>query len=92
MDWISIDKGLPENGRIVLTRIGEGDDERNVQTLKREGHLWWAPDGSMYVYYRPTHWRELTDSERAKERLHLGGKIANKRDEISKLEALRASL
>jgi hypothetical protein len=25
--------------------------------LKRQGNLWYTPDGSMYVYYTPTHWR-----------------------------------
>jgi hypothetical protein len=23
--------------------------------------MWWFPDGSMYVYYTPTHWKPLTD-------------------------------
>lgn len=30
---------------------------RNVQSMIRRGRLWWFPDGSMYVYYTPTHWR-----------------------------------
>jgi hypothetical protein len=21
--------------------------------------MWWFPDGSVYVYYTPTHWREM---------------------------------
>lgn len=44
-------------GVIVETKIDEGGHERNVQRLKREGRLWWTPDGKMYVYYQPTHWR-----------------------------------
>lgn len=42
----------------IMTKV---DDERGVrkeQVLKRSGSLWFVPDGSMYVYYEPTHWRE----------------------------------
>ena len=45
----------PENVA-VLTKIDDKDGERNVQTLRRQGSLWWYPDMTMYVYYRPTHW------------------------------------
>lgn len=45
---------LPENGVVVET-IGPGGC---VQDLKREGGLWWVPDGSMYVYYVPVMWRD----------------------------------
>lgn len=47
------------NGEKVLTKIDDDNGERNVQPLKRDGNLWWVPDGSMYVYYRPTHWKHL---------------------------------
>lgn len=43
-------------GEVVLTKINPPD--RNEQELKRMGNLWFVPDGSMYVYYRPTHWRQ----------------------------------
>ena len=43
---------------VVETKIDDSDGERNVQNLIRKGNLWWTPDGSMYVYYRPTHWRD----------------------------------
>ncbi len=43
----------------VMTRILDERGERNVQSLKRNGRLWWFPDGTMYVYYQPTHWRPL---------------------------------
>lgn len=43
----------------VMTKIDDANGERNVQTLVRRGHLWYVPDGSMYVYYTPTHWREI---------------------------------
>lgn len=46
-------------GVTVLTRIADAKGERNVQPLKRKGSLWWVEDGSMYVYYEPTHWRPL---------------------------------
>ena len=46
------------NGVVVETKIDDAFGVRNQQTLKRSGNLWWFPDGSMYVYYDPTHWRE----------------------------------
>lgn len=55
MDWNDIETA-PE-GVEVMTKIGSGDNERNVQSLIRKGRLWFFPDMSMYVYYRPTHWR-----------------------------------
>lgn len=41
----------------VETKIDDGVILRNEQTLVRKGALWFFPDMSMYVYYRPTHWR-----------------------------------
>lgn len=55
--WMPIDTA-PE-GKVVVTKIDDGRGVRNVQTLKREGRLWWFPNGAMYVYYTPTHWRPL---------------------------------
>lgn len=49
---------MPE-GREVLTRILDERGERNVQKLKKHSNLYWA--GDMYVYYQPTHWKELGD-------------------------------
>ena len=46
---------------VVDTKVDDGDGVRNQQPLKRIGALWWTPDGKMYVYYRPTHWRPWTD-------------------------------
>jgi hypothetical protein len=57
MNWISVNTQLPPKGVIVETKIHDATGERNVQYLKRDGNLWWMPDGSMYVYYTPTHWR-----------------------------------
>lgn len=51
-------------GVTVMTKLDDEHGERNVQKLERRGRLWWFPDGSMYVYYTPTHWRHLTESEK----------------------------
>lgn len=56
-DWISVNHKLPPEKLIVHTKIDDENGCRNEQTLKRSGRLWWYPDGSMYVYYTPTHWR-----------------------------------
>lgn len=39
----------------VMTKIDDERGARNHQTMRRRGRLWWTPDGSMYVYYTPTH-------------------------------------
>lgn len=59
MSWVSIKTSLPVDGVVVETKIdpGDGSGIRNQQQLKRQGRLWFFPDGSMYVYYTPTHWR-----------------------------------
>lgn len=49
--------GSAPEGEIVETKIDDADGVRNVQPLRRSGSLWFVPDGSAYVYYRPTHWR-----------------------------------
>lgn len=59
-NWHTIDCA-PE-GVVVETCISDIGGERNRQTLKRRGNLWFFPDDSMYVYYHPTHWRELVES------------------------------
>lgn len=55
-EWRPI-QTAPENV-LVETRILDEHGERNVQPMRRDGRLWWTADGSMYVYYTPTHWRE----------------------------------
>jgi len=57
MNWQSIDTA-PE-GVTVRTKIDDATGARNEQNLKRQGRLWFFPDMSMYVYYQPTHWREV---------------------------------
>lgn len=46
-------------GEVVETKIDDANGERNQALLMRggSGGLWFVPDGSMYVYYTPTHWR-----------------------------------
>lgn len=58
-DWKQTSLELPPDGLVVDTKIDDGDGCRNEQQLKRSGHLWFFPDGSMYVYYTPTHWRKI---------------------------------
>lgn len=62
VDWHQIESA-PE-GVEVLTMIDDEYGPRNEATLTRRGRLWWFPDMSMYVYYRPTHWAELKDQQR----------------------------
>ena len=57
--WIRTDIQPPGNGVVVLTKIDDQQGVRNEQPLKRDGRLWFLPDGSMYVYYTPTHWRPM---------------------------------
>lgn len=54
--WKPITATEPAEGEVVLTRIDDGNGVRNEQPLKRRGRLWFCPDGSMYVYYVPTHY------------------------------------
>lgn len=54
--WISVDKQLPPEDVIVQVKLG---NRRIVDHLKRKGKLWFLADGSMYVYYTPTHWMPL---------------------------------
>ncbi len=57
-DWQLIETA-PE-GVAVETKIEDGRGVRNMTTLRKQDRLWWFTDGSMYVYYEPTHWREIT--------------------------------
>jgi hypothetical protein len=59
MNWTSVNNMLPPDDLIVDTKIDDRTGERNVQYLKRKNNLWWLADGSMYVYYTPTHWRYI---------------------------------
>ena len=54
--WKLITEENPPKGRVIKTKIDDANGVRNEQELKWDGRLWWIPDGSMYVYYTPTHW------------------------------------
>jgi hypothetical protein len=60
-DWRPISTA-PLN-TVVVTKIDDGKGPRNEGLLKATQRspehrvMWWLPDGSMYVYYTPTHWR-----------------------------------
>jgi hypothetical protein len=55
--WTRLIDKEPPMGVAVDTKIDDAKGVRNEQQLKRNGALWFFPDGSMYVYYTPTHWR-----------------------------------
>jgi len=57
-EWIKCSVKLPKEGLVVETKIDDNDGIRNEQDLKIIGSSWWLADNSMYVYYKPTHWRE----------------------------------
>lgn len=58
MTWNDIDSA-PED-KVVETKVDDANGVRNVTRLIRSGNLWFYPNMSMYVYYRPTHWRNVT--------------------------------
>lgn len=62
-NWEKVSDSLPEPGVVVDSKIDDENGVRNEQPLKQmQGNrLWWLPDGSMYVYYTPTHWRYPKD-------------------------------
>lgn len=50
---------LSVENKVYITKIDDHHGVRNIANLKRIGNLWFYPDGSMYVYYKPTHIMEL---------------------------------
>ena len=63
--WIRCSDELPRNGRVVETKIHDHAGSRNEQELERHGPQWFFPNGKMYVYYNPTHWRSKPKRKRA---------------------------
>ena len=59
-DWIKCSSELPPADVVVETKIDDEKGVRNEQRLRRRQGLWFLPDGSMYVYYEPTHWRKAS--------------------------------
>ena len=60
-EWTKIvdNKSLPVDGIIVETKIDDEQGIRNEAFLIRKNNIWWSKDMSIYIYYRPTHWRYL---------------------------------
>ena len=56
-EWKSTATDPPPEHEVVETKIDDGHGLRNQTRLYRQGRLWFLADGSMYVYYTPTHWR-----------------------------------
>lgn len=83
-DWLPA-REAPE-GQVVMTKIDDAEGVRNEGTLKRRDNLWWTPDGEMYVYYRPTHYRLLTADETATVKQGLAQKAAALRAAADRLD------
>ncbi len=49
---------------IILDGSGSLNEQRMIQRVREPGcrPMWWFEDGSMYVYYEPTHWRPATSN------------------------------
>ena len=69
-EWQTIETA-PE-GVEVLTKIDDHFGVRNEASLVKRTRIpgetqpmFWAPDGSMYVYYTPTHWMPLPPPPKA---------------------------
>lgn len=71
-------------GRAVMTKIDDSQGVRNETVLVKSGNLWF--DGDMYVYYKPTHWRELSLIEKMRIRND------NERKAIDQMERANATL
>ena len=63
--WIECRIQLPPEGLVVDTKIDDTDGVRNEQPLKRLSAMWYFPDGAMYVYYAPTHWKHTITTQEA---------------------------
>jgi len=57
--WWKVADKLPPENEIVKTKIDDAGGKRNEAKLYRKGNLWWMEDGTMYVYYTPTHWAHI---------------------------------
>lgn len=57
--WYETKYYIPKEDKVVETKIHDEKGKRNLQLLFRKGNLWFHADGSIYVYYTPTHWRTV---------------------------------
>ncbi len=60
-EWICVNDKLPKEKLIVKTKIDDINGCRNETELYLYKNLWFLADGSMYVYYRPTHWKPIQE-------------------------------
>lgn len=81
--WNTIESA--PSGRLVMTKIEDANGSRNEQPMTQSGSLWFA--GEMYVYYRPTHWRELTDIEKLRIKNDAERKAIDEMERLQKLLA-----
>lgn len=56
--WKEIKRISPPTNIVIETKVDK-NGERNIERLIFDGKLWWHTDKSMYVYYQPTHWKEV---------------------------------
>jgi hypothetical protein len=61
--WHRTESDPPPTGVVVRAMDSGG----HVQDLVFEGNLWWFPDRSMYVYFRPVFWTEAPATDNRKE-------------------------
>ena len=57
--WKQTSEVKPPNGKAVVTCIKDRNGVHNYTILFFNNGLWWHRDKSMYIYYAPTHWKEM---------------------------------
>lgn len=62
--WIDTNRRLPPVDSLVMTKIDDERGIRNQQALRYRRGLWFVKDNTMYVYYKPTHWRPFEEGEK----------------------------
>lgn len=85
-EWKLVEFEKPPIGKIVKTKISDMQGVRNETQLylsDTPAQLWFNDSGD-YMYYRPTHWRELTADEKQALLSKLTEKQAKERDTFMK--------
>ncbi len=86
MDWKPA-SSAPQ-GEPVMTKVDDGFGSRQHSALVRRGRLWWTVDGAMYVYYTPTHYRQMTQEETQAERDRLAVLARSKEAEAARIRSI----
>lgn len=87
MDWNNnTPKSAPENV-LLMTKIDDERGVRNEWPLYRQGRLWF--NNNSYVYWTPTHWRELTGEEKLKIAADAHEKSTVEVEQVERLLGLR---